>query len=255
MALPLIVGNWKMHGHQEMAFHLVKEIAHHLQVHKPPLCVVMCPPAIFIPQLVQMSEDLGGFSVGGQDCHVQESGAFTGDVSANMFADAGARYVIVGHSERRAAYHETDEMVAAKAQAVRDAGLIPIICVGETLNEMEKGRTMEVVERQILAAVPAGVQDEVVIAYEPVWAIGTGKIPSLNDIEMVHGAIIGCLAQERGIDAGQVTVLYGGSVKPSNAYDIANVAGVGGMLVGGASVNAVEFCAILSAVAQAESGV
>ena len=119
--------------------------------------------------------------------------------------------------------------------------------------EMEQGRTMEVVERQILAAVPHGVQGEVLIAYEPVWAIGTGKIPSLNDIEMVHGAIIGCLAQERAIDAERVTVLYGGSVKASNAYDIANVAGVGGMLVGGASLVASEFCSVLAAVEQSQS--
>lgn len=254
MVQPLVVGNWKMNGSAELAQSLVSATLAHLKEYTPSVRVAVCPPNVYLASVVAQAKPQAALlGVGAQDCHAKASGAFTGDVSVGMLLDVGVQYVIVGHCERRQYHHETDADVAEKAAAARAAGIMPIICVGETLDEQERSRTIEVVERQVLAAVPQGVQGEVVIAYEPVWAIGTGKVPTLQDIEMVHGAIIGCLKQERAIDADRVTVLYGGSVKAANAFEIAQVAGVGGMLVGGASLVAREFCDIVDAVSKAQA--
>jgi triosephosphate isomerase len=184
--------------------------------------------------------------IGAQDCHPAPSGAHTGDISAEMLADCGACAVIVGHSERRANHGETDELVRAKAEAAFRAGLTAIICVGETLNEREAGRTLDVVARQLKGSVPAAAQPErLVIAYEPVWAIGSGKTPTSADIAEVHGLIRRELSGHLGESAAQtVRILYGGSVKASNADELLRVTDVDGALVGGASLKASDFLGI-----------
>ena len=201
--------------------------------------------------LARVSEQVAasGIVTGGQDCHPAQSGAHTGDISATMLADAGAQFVIVGHSERRTDHGETDELVRAKALAAFAAGLTPIICVGETESHRRSGQAEAVVHRQIAASVPDEAQGiDVVIAYEPVWAIGTGLTPSIEDIRDMHGNIRAQLVERFG-DAGQgIRILYGGSMKPNNARDILMVENVDGGLVGGASLLANDFYAIISAV-------
>jgi triosephosphate isomerase len=197
-----------------------------------------------------MAELVGGSGVlvGGQDCRAEETGAFTGDVSAQMLADAGAVLVILGHSERRAGYGETDALVAAKVEAALRAGLEPIVCVGETLAQREAGETLAVVTGQVRGSLPAALAGrDFAVAYEPVWAIGTGLTPTLEQIEEVHVAIRATLVEMFG-DAGATTpILYGGSVKPSNAGEILKAREVGGALVGGASLKAADFLTIIEA--------
>jgi triosephosphate isomerase len=198
-----------------------------------------------------MSEALKGSVVliGGQDCSPQESGAFTGDISAQMLADAGASLVIVGHSERRAGHGETDAVVAAKALAAARGGLEPIVCVGETLEQRKAGEALVVVTGQVKGSVPTGLNPGAfAVAYEPVWAIGTGLTPTTPEIEEVHRAIRATLVETFGDDGAKVPILYGGSVKPSNAGEILHAAEVGGALVGGASLTAVDFLGIVNAV-------
>jgi triosephosphate isomerase len=210
--------------------------------------VALCPPATLVER---MSRAVAGSAVlvGGEDCHAEASGAFTGDISAEMLAEAGARLVIVGHSERRAGHGETDAMVAAKAVAAVRAGLEPIICVGETLAEREAGRALEVVTGQIAGSVRAALgSSAVTVAYEPVWAIGTGLTPTIAQIEEIHVAVRAALGQALGAAGGSVAILYGGSVKPSNAVEILKAAEVGGALVGGASLKAADFMQIVRAV-------
>lgn len=208
--------------------------------------LLLCPPAVLLPS-TRVAVGAVDIRLGGQDCHAEEQGAYTGDISAGMLADAGCAYVIVGHSERRAGHGEDDAAVCAKAAAAQRAGLVPIVCIGETLEQREAGKAVAVVSEQLMASVPDGASAEnIVIAYEPVWAIGTGRTPTLDDIAEVHAAIRNVLA-DRAQNAAGVRILYGGSVKPGNARDILAVADVNGALVGGASLKAEDFWAIAAA--------
>lgn len=235
---PLIAGNWKMNGLKAS----VREVAAlgSLMGGKAPakLDVLICPPATLIAAMAPAASAFG-IVVGGQDCHTAENGAHTGDVSAEMLKDAGASYVIVGHSERRADHCEDDAMVKAKAEAARRAGLTPIVCVGETESQRRAGQAESVVGAQIDGSLPDGV-GPLVVAYEPVWAIGTGLTPTADDIAAMHAFI-------RNRVGPGVRILYGGSVKPANAKEILAVENVDGALVGGASLKAVDFHAIITA--------
>jgi triosephosphate isomerase len=243
----LIVGNWKMNGTLAHADHFAAELLASLSV--MPIAgsrLVVCPPATLLADLSVLFAG-SDIEVGAQDCHAAEAGAHTGDISAAMLADCGASYVIVGHSERRTDHGETDARVAAKAKAAIEAGLIAIICVGETAAEREQGQTLDVVARQIRHSVPEGATKETcAIAYEPVWAIGSGKIPSLAEIATVHAHLAACVAAQSPAMAG-AKLLYGGSVKPGNAAEIRAIDGVDGCLIGGASLNAADFLAIARA--------
>jgi triosephosphate isomerase len=245
---PLVAGNWKMNG-VKASLGFAKELQSGLDsAARRKVDVLVCPPATL---LFTMTAALigSGAACGGQDCHAEPSGAFTGDISAPMLADAGASHVIVGHSERRTLHGETNEAVKAKANAALGAALVPIICIGETLAEREAGRTLAVVKKQLRGSVPEGLGgSELVIAYEPVWAIGTGKTPTTADVAEVHAAIRGELARLIGkSEAGKVRILYGGSVKPSNAAQLLALPNVNGALVGGASLNAADFLGIINA--------
>jgi triosephosphate isomerase len=198
-----------------------------------------------------MSEALAGTKVlvGGQDAHADDSGAFTGDISAEMLADAGARLVILGHSERRDAYRESDDLVAKKVRAALRQGLEPIICVGESLAQRKAGQALEVVTAQVRGSLPSELKGKAfAVAYEPIWAIGTGLTPNTPQIEEVHGAIRQTLNAMFGEDADKAPILYGGSVKPANATEILHAREVGGALVGGASLKAEDFLAIIRAI-------
>ncbi|RYE83187.1 MAG: triose-phosphate isomerase, partial [Hyphomicrobiales bacterium] len=230
---PLIVGNWKMNG-VSAALGEVDRLGTLLAGGDRPRCtVVICPPATLLARLTERAAT-AGIVTGGQDCHPDASGAHTGDISAAMLADAGAAYVIVGHSERRTDHKEDDATVRAKALAAIAAGLTPIICVGETRAEREAGRAVEVVSGQISASVPDEAGDhQVVLAYEPVWAIGTGLTPTIEDIRVMHDGIRALLAGRFGLAGGRIPILYGGSMKPANASEILAVDNVNGGLVGG----------------------
>ena len=237
---PLIAGNWKMNGVSAAVLEVQKLIAQFSGAMPAALEIVICPPATLIGLFATEFSD-EGIAIGGQDCHPMPSGAHTGDVSAEMLADAGAAYVIVGHSERRADHGETSALVREKAKAALRAGLTPIICVGETEAERRAGRECDIVEVQLAESLPAGDRD-FVVAYEPVWAIGTGLTPTADEIADMHAFI------RRRVGEG-VRILYGGSVKPSNAAEILKIADVDGALVGGASLKADEFAAIIRAAA------
>jgi triosephosphate isomerase len=242
---PLIAGNWKMNG-SSASLAEAKAVAAGLGA--TPARVAICPPTVLIHRL---ADALAGTPVlvGAQDCHCEASGAYTGDQSAEMLADAGARLVILGHSERRAGYGESDALVAGKVRAVLRAGLEPIVCVGETLEQRKAGEALAVVTAQVRGSLPPELAGKPVsVAYEPVWAIGTGLTPTTPEIEDVHRAIRATLA-ERFREAGRaVPILYGGSVKPSNAAEILHADEVGGALVGGASLKAEDFLGIIRAV-------
>jgi triosephosphate isomerase (TIM) len=244
MAHKLIVGNWKMNGSLAMAETLVTELAAKAEGLSASLAV--CPPS---PYLAHVSALLTGSAValGAQTCHGAESGAHTGDVAAVMLAEFGVRYVIVGHSERRADHHEADAIVKEQATAALKAGLIPIICVGESESERDAGDAEEIVSAQIRRSLPeAATPENVVIAYEPIWAIGTGRTPSNEDILAMHAMMRGVTGEVCG-DKGSLPLLYGGSVKPGNAKEILALANVDGALVGGASLKAADFLGIASA--------
>mgnify|MGYP006299292715 CR=1 FL=1 len=244
MARKLAAGNWKMNGTgAELAEARALAEAHP----RPGVEVLLCPPATLVHR---MAEALRGTAVqtGGQDCHAAASGAHTGDVSAEMLAEAGASHVIVGHSERRADHGERDADVAAKVDAARRAGVIAILCVGETEAERDAGRTLEVVSTQLAGSLPTGTMASgLVVAYEPVWAIGTGRTPTTGEIAEVHAHLRDELATAIGSGARDVPLLYGGSVKPANAAEIFAVSDVDGALVGGASLKASDFSAIVAA--------
>ena len=242
----LIAGNWKMNGtgaDLSEAQTLMQDLAQTPAATR----VALCPPATLIARMAWFLRE-GALEVGGQDCRAEISGAYTGDISAEMLADAGAKLVILGHSERRAGYGETDALVAAKAEAALRAGLEPIICVGETLQEREAGRAVEVVRGQVMGSLPASLDGKVfAVAYEPVWAIGTGLTPTLEQIEEVHRAVRAAMIERLGLGVAAVPILYGGSVKPDTARDILAVPEVGGALVGGASLKAADFLEIIRA--------
>jgi len=240
----LIAGNWKMNGlSQDLGE--AKALAQALKAHPPKARIVVCPPATLISRLAAAAE--GVYELGGQDCHPKPSGAYTGDISAEMLRDAGATWTIVGHSERRQYHGESDALVAAKAKAAWRAGLGAIICLGETEAERNAGREEVIVHRQLAESVPEGATAaNCAIAYEPVWAIGTGRTPTAADIARMHEHIREVLTARFGAAGRGVEILYGGSVKPDNAREILAVAEVGGALVGGASLKSKDFLAIIA---------
>jgi triosephosphate isomerase len=243
---PLVAGNWKMNGLKASAAELGR-IMHGAGDLWQRVDLMICPPATLTMTFAVVA--LGSkIDIGGQDCHAEASGAFTGDISAEMLADLGAKAVIVGHSERRTLHHETDAAVRAKAQAAWRAGLTAIVCIGETRAERQAGKTLDVLGRQIDGSLPDGVTgSNVVVAYEPVWAIGTGLTPTSADVAQAHEFIRKRLAERHGAAADAVRILYGGSVKPSNAKELMGIANVDGALVGGASLKAEDFLGIAGA--------
>lgn len=248
---PLVAGNWKMNGMRDSvkeAQNLAERLAGADDVNAE---VMICPPALLV---AQFSKELASSAIliGGQDCHSESSGAHTGDIAAEMLADAGASAVLVGHSERRADHGETNEEVRAKAAAAHRAGLTAIICVGETENQRKGGETLDVISKQLKGSIPPGASAQnTVIAYEPVWAIGTGLTPTVDDIGEVHAHIRSQLGDALGQgDASAMRILYGGSVKPDNAAELMAVENVNGALVGGASLKSDDFWGIVSVYAK-----
>lgn len=243
---PLVAGNWKMNG-LNASLREARAVAARMNALSPNCDVAICPPFTL---LTAVSGELGStvVSVGAQDCHPNASGAHTGDVAAEMIAECGAKLVIVGHSERRADHGEGDALVAAKAQAAWRAGLSAIICVGESEAQRDAGDALSVVGAQLAASIPDGAgPGNTIIAYEPVWAIGTGRTPSAEDVGEMHTMIRENLAGRLGDAARQMRILYGGSVKAGNARELMAVANVDGALVGGASLKAEDFLGIIAA--------
>ncbi len=249
MARKLAAGNWKMNG-TGAALDTLRDLA---AAHPAPAVdILICPPATLLTRAAEAASG-SAIVIGGQDCHAAASGAHTGDVSAGMLRDAGATSVILGHSERRADHGETDAQVRAKTQAAIAAGLTAVVCLGESLREREAGETLGVVGAQLDGSLPDGVgADQVVVAYEPIWAIGTGKVPTLEQIGEVHGFLRNRLIARYGTDTGNaIRLLYGGSVKPGNAAEIFGVTDVDGALVGGASLKPADFSPIITALESA----
>jgi triosephosphate isomerase (TIM) len=249
---PLIAANWKMNGTRAAGLALARGVL--ATTAGTAAEMALCPPFTLLGEIGAVLRAAGrdsagpdgrAASLGAQDCHAEPAGAHTGSVSAPMLADLGCRFVIVGHSERRHGLGETDAAVKAKAAATGKAGLIPILCVGETAAERDSGRTLDVVGAQLAGSLPSG-SGGIEIAYEPVWAIGTGRVPTADDIARVHGFLRQRLAALRP-DGAAIRILYGGSVKPDNAAAILAVKDVGGLLVGGASLDAAGFAAIVRA--------
>ena len=242
----LVAGNWKMNG-------LLANVSQMTELNQlisdggAKCDVLLCPSTTLISSLLEAGSG-GKVMVGGQDCHANVSGAHTGDISAEMLKDLGCSYVIVGHSERRADHGETSADVSAKAAAVQTQGLKAIICCGESDEERNAGQTLDIVLEQIKSSIPQDAKiSNTVIAYEPVWAIGTGKVPTAGDVEEVHAAIRTLLIQRFGDEGASVGILYGGSVKASNASELMSVKNVNGALVGGASLKAADFYGIIEA--------
>jgi len=237
---PVVAGNWKMHGLAGSVVELQKIVAGARSL--PAVDLIVCPPATLVARFADVARG-SPVAIGGQDCHAERAGAFTGDISAEMLKDAGASAVIVGHSERRQYHAESDAIVRAKAQAASRAGLLAMVCVGETQAERNAGRALAVVSAQLDGSLPPDLR-HFVVAYEPVWAIGTGITPTSADVGEMHGCIRRWLQARYG-EAGQgVRILYGGSVKPANAQELMGVKDVDGCLVGGASLVAADFLAI-----------
>ena len=242
----LVAGNWKMNG---LAASLGELLAlKDALAAVPPACdVLVCPPATLIAQAAGGVK--GAFALGGQDCHAQPKGAFTGDIAAEMLRDAGASFVILGHSERRQYHGETSELVAAKARAAWRAGLTAIICIGESEAQRNAGDAPHICRGQLEESVPPeATSANTVIAYEPVWAIGTGRTPTSADIAAMHAHIRACLSGKLGAAGNGMLILYGGSVNPGNASEILALPEVGGALVGGASLRCADFLQIVAAV-------
>jgi triosephosphate isomerase len=245
---PLVAGNWKMNGVGGLG-ELVA-LGEALALKPPPCEVLVCPPATLLSRAADLAD--GVFAVGGQDCHASPSGAFTGDISAEMLKEAGASHVIVGHSERRQYHGESDGDVAAKALAAWRAGLVAIICIGETQAQRDAGRHHDICGEQLAGSVPDGATAlNTAIAYEPVWAIGTGRTPTVADIAAMHAHIRSCLVARLGEGSREMPILYGGSVKPENAAEILNLPEVGGALVGGASLKARDFLGVIAGITRA----
>jgi triosephosphate isomerase (TIM) len=245
--IPLIAGNWKMNGLKADGLALAQAVAAGVkQAGWTDREVLVCPPATLIMAVAEATKGCG-LLIGGEDCHAKASGPHTGDISAEMLKDAGASHVIVGHSERRSDHAETDAVVRAKAEGAWRAGLLPIVCIGETLGERDAGKTLGILESQLKGSIPAGATAaKLVVAYEPVWAIGTGKTPTTAEVAAAHAHIrkvLGGLVT----DAAGVRLLYGGSVKGSNAAELLAVPEVDGALIGGAALKADEFLAIAKA--------
>lgn len=243
---PLIAGNWKMNG-LASALAEAGTVCQSLAADPPAADVMICPPATLLSPLVGRAKG-SPLAVGAQDCHSEAAGAHTGDISAEMIRDAGATAVIVGHSERRADHGEIDRLVREKAAAAHRAGLVAIVCIGETLGQRQAGLTLAVVARQLAGSLPDTANEtDTVVAYEPVWAIGTGLTPETGDVAEVHAAIRRDLETRFGAAGSRIRILYGGSVKPANAKELLAIPNVNGALVGGASLKAVDFLAIVRA--------
>ena len=243
---PLIAGNWKMNGQSADGLSLSGALAQNMKEASDPVFdMVVCPPFTLVAGVGETLAD-SVIALGAQDCHANEKGAHTGDISTAMLKDLGCRFVIVGHSERRADHGETDADVKAKAAATQASSLCAIICIGETEEQRDAGQTFDVVKTQLSGSLPEGATAaNTVIAYEPVWAIGTGRTPSLEEVQEVHALIRSELSQAVGEDQGSgIRLLYGGSMKPENARDLMALADVDGGLIGGASLKAEDFWAI-----------
>src|SRR3954452_13839130 len=241
---PLIAGNWKMNGLKSSLaeFEAMRAGSSDLAAK---VDLLVCPPATLVVEFAENALGSKSFVVGAQDCHQKPFGAHTGDVSAEMLADAGARAIIVGHSERRADHGETNALVRQKAEAVWGAGLIAIVCIGETQQQRDQVQTLDICGGQLKGSLPDGARaDNLVVAYEPVWAIGTGLTPTVRDVEQIHHFIRDILISRFKGEGARMRILYGGSVKPSNAAELMAVANVNGALVGGASLKASDFLAI-----------
>lgn len=236
---PLVAGNWKMNGLAVSEGELTKIVNGAARIKAG---LMICPPATLIADFAAAARG-SAVAIGGQDCHAAPSGAHTGDIAAEMLKDAGAVAVIVGHSERRTDHHETDAQVRAKALAAHRAGLIAIVCIGEQRTEREVGETLAVLGRQLDGSLPDAASG-LVVAYEPVWAIGTGLTPTAADVAEAHAFIRRKLVERYGADGSGVRILYGGSVKPANAKELLTIADVNGALVGGASLKAADFLGI-----------
>jgi triosephosphate isomerase len=241
---PLIAGNWKMNGLKASLGEFEAMLAGASEV-AAKADLLVCPPAPLIAAFAGKAAGSKTLGVGAQDCHPKPSGAHTGDISAEMLADAGARAIIVGHSERRADHGETDLLVRQKAEAVWRAGLTAIVCIGETQKQRDAGQTLDICRGQLDGSLPEGATaDKLVVAYEPVWAIGTGLTPTVGDVEQIHKFIREFLISRFNGEGAKIRILYGGSVKPSNAAELMTAANVNGALVGGASLKAADFLAI-----------
>ena len=242
MPTKIAAGNWKMNGLQTdmLELQLISKAAEQMDCR-----TIICPPTTLLGNATKFSKEI---FIGGQDCHPEPSGAYTGDISANMLADTGASYVLVGHSERRSYHGENSIIVRAKAEAAIAATLKPVICVGENLQQRKSGDAIETVSSQIKDSVPAN--SEIILAYEPIWAIGTGVIPSFKEICQVHDAIRALLTKNYGSIGQKISILYGGSVKPSNAAEIFSATNVNGALVGGASLKSTDFIPIMRALSK-----
>jgi triosephosphate isomerase len=244
---PLVAGNWKMNGTSASLAELRSIANGFMSGLDAEADGLVCVPATLIARAAEVAKS-SPVRIGGEDCHEKETGAYTGDISAEMVQDAGASHVIVGHSERRQYHAETDAAVAAKAAAAWRAGLVAVICIGETADERKAGETLKILSRQVEGSVPSSATAaNTVVAYEPVWAIGTGLTPTAQDVADAHAHIRAELAKRVGGEAAKMRILYGGSVKPSNAVELLGVANVDGALVGGASLKAVDFLGIAEA--------
>ena len=250
MIRPMVAGNWKMNGSRASLDELALMSTGFTPALRQKLDIMICPPATLVLAASQRAVGTG-IAIGGQDCHANDAGAHTGDLSAGMLFDAGATAVIVGHSERRADHGESDATVRAKAEAARRNALIAIVCVGETRADREAGKTLAVVRRQLKGSIPDHMTSrDLVVAYEPVWAIGTGLTPTAGDVAEVHAMIRQDLRRIVGKEeAEKVRILYGGSVKPSNVKELMSVPNVNGALVGGASLKALDLLGIVAAYA------
>lgn len=245
----LLAGNWKMNGLRSALGEALAVDRAVREAGMRPVApeVVICPSATLLMVMSEVMGD-GPLSFGGQDCHTAASGAFTGDISAEQLKDAGAAYVIVGHSERRTGHGENDRLVESKQEAAHRAGLTAIVCMGETEGQRRAGLTLDVIARQLSGSLAQGSKAaNTVVAYEPVWAIGTGLTPTVDDVAAIHGAIRAGLVARFGIEGERMRIIYGGSVKPDNAASLLAIPDVDGALVGGASLKAADFLAILSA--------
>ena len=246
MTAPLIVGNWKMNGNALSIEEFGRMVARAPEASSRGVELAVCPPVIMMVKFVERAT-VSPIRVGAQDCHPEPRGAHTGDISAEMISSFGGRLVIVGHSERRTDHHEDDALVARKAAAAR-ADLDAVVCIGETEADRDAGRTLEVLTRQLAGSIPDEMPPgHLVVAYEPVWAIGTGRTPTRDQIAEAHGHIRNHLLERFSVIGSGVRILYGGSVKPENAREILSIANVDGALVGGASLKAADFMAIAAA--------
>lgn len=242
---PLVAGNWKMNGTKKQLGE-VRKLARLVSGKKIKADVMICPPATLLPRMADLKAK--GIALGGQDCHANISGAHTGDISAEMLKEAGAKAIILGHSERRADHGEADKAVKAKVEAAHRAGTAAIMCVGESLKQRKAGETLKIVQGQLRGSLPETcTAKNTVIAYEPVWAIGSGLTPSVEQVAEVHNALRKALVRRFGDEGARMRILYGGSVKPSNAAELMAVPHVNGALVGGASLTAKDFFGILQA--------